>query len=161
MAAESSSSPLDQVAAVREQAGKELSAATSPEALEQFRIRFLGTKGQVKGLMKLLGAMPAAERPALGQAVNALQAELTEAFEGAKQRQAAGDQGGREGIDVTEPGIRPELGNRHPILKTADELAELFGRMGFVVAEGPEVEDEFHNFVALNIPASHPARDPA
>src|SRR5690606_13674932 len=64
-------------------------------------------------------------------------------------------------IDVTEPGLRPQLGNRHPILKTADELAELFGRMGFTVAAGPELEDEFHNFVALNIPPSHPARDPA
>ena len=159
MATESPSSPLEQVAAVRDRALQELSAATSTEALEQFRIRYLGTKGQVKALMKLLGAMPADQRPALGQAVNALQAELSEAFEAAKAARAG--EGGREQLDVTEPGARPELGNHHPILKTADELAALFGRMGFTVEEGPELEDEFHNFVALNIPPSHPARDPA
>jgi phenylalanyl-tRNA synthetase alpha chain len=63
-------------------------------------------------------------------------------------------------IDVTEPGIRPPMGNRHVLIKVIDELTELFGRMGFCVQSGPEVEDEFHNFIALNIPESHPARDP-
>src|SRR5687767_7212179 len=115
MAAESPSStsnntpPLEQVAAMRDQARQELSAATSTEALEQFRIRYLGTKGRVKALMKLLGSMPADQRPALGQAVNALQAELSEAFEAAKAAWV-GEQGGREQLDVTEPGTRPELG---------------------------------------------------
>src|SRR5205085_8919677 len=64
------------------------------------------------------------------------------------------------GVDVTEPGLQPQVGNRHILMKVIDELTELFGRMGFSVATGPEVEDEFHNFVALNIPESHPARDP-
>ncbi len=153
-------SPLEQASAVRAQAQGELSGATSAEALEQFRIRYLGTKGQVKGLMKLLGNLPAEQRRAFGQAVNALQAELTQAFEAARKALQAGAKE-EQGIDVTEPGVRPQLGNRHPILKTADELTELFGRMGFTVASGPELEDEFHNFVALNIPESHPARDPA
>lgn len=158
---ESVSGPLEQVAQVGRQARADLASAASAEALEEFRIRYLGTKGQVKALMKLLGGAAPAERPALGQAVNALQAELAEAHETRKQALLAAEQAGRDRIDVTEPGVRPQLGNRHPILKTADELAELFGRMGFSVASGPELEDEFHNFVALNIPPSHPARDPA
>jgi phenylalanyl-tRNA synthetase alpha chain len=66
----------------------------------------------------------------------------------------------KDAIDVTEPGLRPQVGNRHILMKVVDELTELFGRMGFAVAAGPEVEDEFHNFIALNIPRQHPARDP-
>lgn len=153
--------PLARVAKVRQQAEEELVVADSIAALEQFRIRYLGSKGLVKGLMKLLGAVPAGQRPALGQAVNELAAALNEAFEGKRLAASAAQPEGRDSIDVTEPGLRPPLGNRHPVLKTADELTELFARMGFVVASGPELEDEFHNFVALNIPPSHPARDPA
>lgn len=152
---------LERVSVLARAAQVELDAADSSEALEQFRIRYLGTKGQLKGLMKLLGSVAPQERPALGQQINTLQADLTAAFEARKQALLAAERIGVDQIDVTEPGERPQLGNRHPILKTADELAELFGRMGFTVAEGPELEDEFHNFVALNIPPSHPARDPA
>lgn len=157
----SETDPLLRVRDTRARAEVELAAADNAEALEQFRIRYLGSKGLVKGLMKLLGSVHASQRPALGQAVNELSASLTERFE-AKKR-AIDDNGlaGTHRIDVTEPGVRPQLGNRHPVLKTADELIELFARMGFAVAEGPELEDEFHNFIALNIPPSHPARDPA
>ena len=153
--------PAEQIAAVAAQARADLAAVASADGLEQFRIRYLGTKGAVKGLMKLLGRADPADRPALGQQVNALQAGLTGDFEARRQQLTTDATAGRDRIDVTEPGVRPGLGNRHPVLKTADELAELFGRMGFTVAAGPELEDEFHNFVALNIPPSHPARDPA
>ena len=153
--------PLEQVEAVGRQARTEIQAVSSPDDLEQFRIRYLGTKGQVKSLMKLLGKAAPVDRPMLGQRVNALQAELTERFETRRQELAAVVPAARDRIDVTEPGARPLLGNRHPVLKTADELGELFGRMGFNVAASPELKDEFHNFVALNIPPSHPARDPA
>ena len=155
--------PGESIARVQEArrlAEAELAAAGSAEALEQFRVRYLGTKGTLKGLMKLLGSVPAEQRPALGQAVNELSAALTAAFEARKAAFDAGAAGGLR-VDVTEPGIRPQLGNRHPVLKTADELTELFARMGFAVASGPELEDEFHNFIALNIPPQHPARDPA
>ena len=154
------SDPLARAQETRQQAEADLAAAASAEDLEQFRIRYLGSKGAVKGLMKLLGSVPADQRPALGQAVNELSAILTEAFE-SRKASLAGTEAGREQVDVTEPGLRPRLGNRHPVLKTADELTELFGRMGFAVASGPELEDEFHNFIALNIPPQHPARDPA
>src|SRR5687767_8007840 len=138
----------------------ELAAVRTADGLEQFRIKYLGTKGRVKGLMTLLGQVPREEKPAVGQRVNAVKDQLTAAFEARKQSLAGGAGDERDAVDVTEPGRRPELGNRHILMKVVDELTELFGRMGFAVAAGPEVEDEFHNFVALNIPESHPARDP-
>lgn len=153
-------SPLEQIDATRSAAEVELQAADAPDALEAFRVRYLGSKGQVKALMKLLGKADPADRPALGQQVNALSQTLTEAFEVKKAAAQAKQGASRDAIDVTEPGHRPRIGNRHPILKTADELTALFARMGFAVASGPELEDEFHNFVALNIPESHPAREP-
>src|SRR5207247_10138032 len=85
---------------------------------------------------------------------------LIVAFESKNSTLGAGEQGGRDAFDITEPGKQPLVVNRHVLMKTIDELTELFGRMGFAVASGPEVEDEFHNFVALNIPEQHPARDP-
>jgi phenylalanyl-tRNA synthetase alpha chain len=110
--------------------------------------------------MKLLGSVPKEEKPAMGQKVNAAKDQLTAAFE-TKTSQVGGSQSNQhDAIDVTEPGSKPQLGNRHILMKVIDELTELFGRMGFAVASGPEVEDEFHNFIALNIPKQHPARDP-
>ncbi len=137
----------------------ELAAGKNPADTEAWRIKYLGTKGLVKDFMKLLGTVPKEEKPALGQKVNAAKEQLTSAFE-ARQAELGGSQSNsRDAIDVTEPGARLPLGNRHILNKVIDELTELFGRMGFSVASGPEVEDEFHNFVALNIPKQHPARD--
>jgi phenylalanyl-tRNA synthetase alpha chain len=151
---------LDEIASVEKQAEQELHAVRGPEELEQFRIKYLGTKGAVKQLMTLLGRVPKEQKPAVGQRVNALKDRLSEQFQQKKQELSAhvGDVGLLE--DVTEPGLRPSIGNRHILMKVQDELTELFGRMGFTVETGPEVEDEFHNFVALNIPEQHPARDP-
>jgi phenylalanyl-tRNA synthetase alpha chain len=109
--------------------------------------------------MKLLGSVPKEQKPAIGQRVNVVKDEITAAFDARKtelSRAGAED----ASIDITEPGLRPQVGNLHILMKVQDELTELFGRMGFAVASGPEVEDEFHNFIALNIPESHPARDP-
>ncbi len=150
---------LDQIAEVARQADGELAAVTSAPELEQFRIKFLGVKGSIKSLMKLLGQIPREDKPAVGQKINGLDAHVREAFDAKKAQLSAG--GGEEmTADVTEPGQRPRIGNRHILMKVVNELSELFGRMGFSLAGGPEVEDEFHNFIALNIPASHPARDP-
>ena len=152
----------DAVARIEEvlrQGEAELAAVAGADALEQFRIKYLGAKGMVKGLMDLLREVPREQKPAVGQRVNAVRDQLAAAFE-AKKQQAAGGADERDAVDVTEPGLQPQVGNRHILMKVIDELTELFGRMGFSVAAGPEVEDEFHNFVALNIPESHPARDP-
>jgi phenylalanyl-tRNA synthetase alpha chain len=149
----------DQIDALAAQADGELSAVANSAQLEQFRIKFLGAKGGIKGLMKLLGQLPKERKPAFGQKINALQDRVQSAFEARSVQLTAGGASDST-IDITEPGIRPRIGNRHILMKVVNELTELFGRMGFALASGPEVEDEFHNFIALNIPASHPARDP-
>lgn len=150
---------LAQIEQVRQQAQQELAAVQTPDQLEQFRIKYLGSNGQIKGLMKLLGSVPKDQKPTVGQRANAVREEVTQAFE-QKQSQTALASDQKPLIDITEPGRKPQVGNLHILMKVQDELTELFGRMGFAVASGPEVEDEFHNFIALNIPASHPARDP-
>lgn len=153
---------MDQIEELSKQAAAELHSVKSADELEQFRIRFLGSKGKLKDAMNLLGQASKEQKPLIGQRINALKSQITGAFEGKKGELAysAGEGMGSGGEDVTEPGLRPAMGNRHILMKVIDELTELFGRMGFAVAAGPEVEDEFHNFIALNIPPSHPARDP-
>ncbi len=152
---------IEQIDEVSREAQAELAAVATPDDLEPFRIKYLGTKGRLKDLMQLLGQVPREQKPGIGQRVNALKQELTAKFEEKKSSLGAGvgvERGPVE--DVTEPGNRPQIGNRHILMRVVDELTELFGRLGFSVASGPEVEDEFHNFIALNIPESHPARDP-
>jgi phenylalanyl-tRNA synthetase alpha chain len=149
---------LEQIETVSQQADAELAAIKDAAGLEQFRIKFLGVKGSIKGLMTLLGQVPKDQKPALGQKINALKDRVTAEFETRKGALGSGPAADAE--DVTEPGLQPQIGNRHILSKVINELTELFGRMGFSLAWGPEVEDEFHNFIALNIPKSHPARDP-
>ncbi len=134
--------------------------AATPEAVEAARVEYLGQKnGRVKVAQERLKSLEPASRKEYGQRFNAAKGELEAALEAARSRMerkavvAAG-------LDVTLPGILPRLGHRHPLTQTADELIDLFGRFGFAVARGPEVEDTYHNFDALNIPPSHPARDP-
>jgi phenylalanyl-tRNA synthetase alpha chain len=139
-------------------------AATDAATLEAARVEFLGAKaGRLKSLQKGLGAVPPADKPAAGKRFNELKQSVERAFEEADQRVAlvatTGSSGG-EAYDPTLPGRRPRLGRLHPITQTIEELKEIMGRLGFSVASGPEIEDEWHNFEALNIPADHPARDP-
>ena len=134
----------------------------SPEAVEATRIVFLGQKqGKIKAAQEALRAIPNEAKRAYGQRFNAVKAALESAWEAAKAR-VDRPEAVIGGIDVTRPGTPvPRLGHRHPLTQTAEEVIDLFGRFGFSVARGPEVEDTFHNFEALNIPAAHPARDPA
>ncbi|MBV8779893.1 MAG: phenylalanine--tRNA ligase subunit alpha [Phycisphaerae bacterium] len=152
------SDPIATIQSVAAQADADLAAVQSAADLEQFRIKYLGSKGQFKELMKLLGTVPANQKRELGQQLNASSKRITEAFEAAKSSLGSTPTGPI--VDVTEPGRKYEIGHLHILMQVIDELTELFGRMGFAVASGPEVEDDFHNFVALNIPESHPARDP-
>src|SRR6187455_1332315 len=142
---------LEQIAQIQQQAMTELAAVKNAAELEQWRIKFLGSNGLVKGMMKLVGAAPKEQKREVGQRCNAVNAEVSAAFEVKKSNLGSGAQAGPL-EDVTEPGKPPVIGNRHILMKVTDELTELFGRMGFAIASGPEVEDEFHNFVALNIP---------
>ena len=148
---------IDQIAA---RAAADLAAVATLDQLEQFRIKYLGSNGEIKNLMQGIKQVPGDQKKAFGQKANAAKDQVTAAWEQKKTELSAGASADRDAIDVTEPGARPALGNRHILMKVTDELTELFARMGFAVATGPEVEDEFHNFVALNIPKQHPARDP-
>ncbi len=136
-------------------------AADDLQKLDQVRIDYLGKKGQLTGLLKQLGRLPADERKSAGQSVNAAKQELTAAIE-ARKSELEGTQLQQrllsEKIDVTLPGRGQQAGGLHPVTLTMDRIADLFSQTGFEIAEGPEVEDDYHNFEALNIPAHHPAR---
>ncbi len=139
-----------------------VSAAADIATLENARVDALGKKGRVTGLMKNLGGMDPEARKAAGQALNVLKSEIETAITTHRARLDAVALDAKlatEKMDVTLP-IRPEAkGLLHPISQTMDELATIFGAMGFTVAEGPDVEDDFHNFTALNFPPGHPARE--
>jgi phenylalanyl-tRNA synthetase alpha chain len=150
--------PMAMVDEVSRKADAELSNIWYLAQLEDFRIDYLGARGEIKGLMDLLAKMPRDQKPQLGRVINELKVRIQSRYGEIKSRLEAAPSEPAE--DVTEPGRRPVVGNQHILTKVIDELTELFGRMGFSQASGPEVEDEFHNFVALNIPSSHPARDP-
>ncbi len=139
-----------------------LEAASGAEALEAWRLAILGKSGRLSGLMSGLKDVPKEQKPAVGARLNQARAALEEAFN--TKKAAAGSVAiVEELVDVTEPGSISSHGpgRRHIITRVIDELVDVFGRMGFEVATGPEVEDDDHNFVKLNIPEAHPARDPA
>jgi phenylalanyl-tRNA synthetase alpha chain len=135
--------------------------APHADAVEAARIEFLGQRqGRIKAAQERLKTLDAAGKKVYGQRFNTAKKAIEEACDAAKSRVERPAAAAVEAIDVTLPGLRPRLGHRHPLTQTAEELIDLFGRFGFAVARGPEVEDVFHNFEALNIPAAHPARDP-
>ncbi len=152
-------SRLDQLQSDAESA---FTGASDSESLEQARVAFLGAKnGQFKDVQKLLGGIESSDKRAAGMRLNEVKNAINEAFQKAQEGVDGGDEAQIDPtFDPSLPGSRPTLGHVHPITQTIDHLTEIMGRMGFEVAEGPEVEDPWHNFVSLNIPEDHPARDP-
>lgn len=152
---------LESLAQMQSTALASLETAADDAALEAWRIEYLGTKGKVKAAMGAMKDVPGPDKPAYGQAVNALKTTLESAFSTRKSAIASHAVSGLC-IDMSEPGLieTASIGRRHIISRVRDELVDVFGRMGFDVATGPELEDDEHNFVKLNIPAEHPARDP-
>ena len=139
----------------------EFEACRDPAGLENAKARYLGKAGALTERLKALGRLPAAERPAAGARINEAKTAVEEAL--AKRREAlAGErlssQLSAEALDVSLPGRGPGTGGQHPLTRTLDRVATLFHSMGFAVADGPEIEDDFHNFTALNMPENHPAR---
>ena len=137
----------------------EIEALDTIDALESWRIAYLGSKGRLKGVMPLMKDVTKEDKPAVGKRLN----EVKQALEGAFETRKAGLTAAttlRPPLDITETGGQAAHGRRHVISRTIDEITQVFSRMGFSVAYGPEVEDEYHNFNALNIPYDHPARDP-
>jgi phenylalanyl-tRNA synthetase alpha chain len=151
---------LEQFEQIGAQALAELQSVQDLKALEDFRIKYLGRKGLILGLLSEVGKLPREEKPRGGQLANKAKNDVTAAFEERKKALEETGKQQRELVDVTLPGTEVRIGKRHVIMQTIDELLDIFGRMGFGVAYGPEVEDEWHNFIALNIPPEHPARDP-
>jgi phenylalanyl-tRNA synthetase alpha chain len=151
---------LDQFEQIGAQALAELENVRDLKSLEDFRIKYLGRKGLIMGLLSEVGKLPREEKPRGGQLANKAKNDVTAAFEERRKALEASQKPQRELVDVTLPGVPFAIGKRHVIMQTISELLDIFGRMGFGVAYGPEVEDERHNFVALNIPPEHPARDP-
>ncbi len=147
---------------IRGQFDREARAAGSSQELENLRVRYLGKKGELTSVLRLMGQLPAEERPAAGQAANetreAIEAALAErvAVVAAQERTLRLSE---EKIDITLPGIRRPMGARHPLSKAADEICDVFLGLGYSIAEGPEVELDHYNFEMLNTPAGHPARD--
>ena len=138
-----------------------IESAGDSAALEKLRVEWLGKKGRVTDLLKSLGQLDADERPKVGAEINAVKQLLNEQISERKetlQRAAIAAQLAAEALDVTLPGRREDLGALHPITRTIDRMAAYFGALGFEIVEGPEIEDDYHNFEALNIPAHHPAR---
>ncbi|TWT91926.1 phenylalanine--tRNA ligase subunit alpha [Neorhodopirellula pilleata] len=153
---------LDRLDQLQSDAQNAFDGAADADALEAARVTFLGAKnGQFKDVQKMLGGIEPADKRAAGMRLNDVKQAIHTAFETAQSQLGGGGSSQIEpGFDPSLPGRRPRLGHIHPITQTIDHLTEIMGRMGFEVAEGPEVEDPFHNFVALNIPEDHPARDP-
>lgn len=144
----------------RQAALSAIAAAQTLQELEAARVEFLGKKrGRLKELQSLLGRVEPEQRPLVGKLFNEVRTQVETAL---RERKAALErpQQAAESIDVTLPGRIPPLGRRHPLTQTMDEFKDIMGRLGFDVAYGPEIEDEYHNFVALNIQEDHPARDP-
>lgn len=139
----------------------EIESASTPDGLEKLRVGLLGRKGEITAQLKALGSLPAEDRPAAGKAVNEAKNAISAAIAGRKQAlsdRRLGEEISAGGIDVTLPGrgIRP--GAQHPLTRTIRRIRDILAGAGFSARSGPEVEDEFHNFTALNMPDNHPAR---
>lgn len=147
--------------ALIDEAGLAIARATQTSEVEHLRVHYLGKKGVLTEQLKRLGGLPAEERPRIGQWVNEAKEKLSAALSARRQdldHSARQETLAREIVDVTLPGRGVRLGGRHPVSRTLERLENLFLQLGFEIADGPEIEDEFHNFEALNIPQSHPAR---
>jgi phenylalanyl-tRNA synthetase alpha chain len=152
---------LEQFTKTGKEALSELKKISDQSALEQFRIKYLSRKGRITQMLSEIGKFPRELKPEAGQLANRIKNEVTQAYEQIKNTLIKSREAERkELVDVTLPGIPVNIGKQHIIMQTLNELLEIFGRMGFDVAYGPEVEDEWHNFIALNIGPEHPARDP-
>lgn len=162
-----SATPLDQfvqsLESLTQEAQTSFANADDTDQLDQARVEFLGAKnGRLKLIQKNLGGIDNADKPAAGKSLNATKQSIQSAFDEAKKR-LVGDENKvvrDPKFDATLPGKKFRMGKLHPITQTIDELKDIMGRLGFTPAQGPEVEDDYHNFQALNIPMSHPARDP-
>ena len=153
---------MTDISTLKKELETQIGAANDLKALDDVRVSALGKKGRITDLMKTLGGMTPDERKTQGQELNALKDEITALVarqEAALKKQELDQRLATETIDITLPVRAERKGSIHPISQTMDELVTIFGSMGFKVAEGPDIEDDWHNFTALNFPPGHPARE--
>ena len=147
------------IADIEKEALENIERAESADALESVSTRYLGRKGELTGFLRNISSLPEADRPDAGKNANLLKVKLESLIQQAASVLEAGVENGGAGIDVTLPGRPAERGSLHPITQVLNEISGIFMRLGFDIAEGPEVETDYYNFEALNIPKYHPARD--
>ncbi|MBR5808812.1 MAG: phenylalanine--tRNA ligase subunit alpha [Clostridia bacterium] len=151
-----------QLELIKKAAEEQLKVAETIEALEEARIKYLGKKGELTSILKGMGGLSAEERPVIGALANEVRESLTNAIDSKKaemEQKLQDEKLKKEVIDITMPGKRSKVGNLHPLTKVLDEFKDTVIGMGFEIAEGPDVETDYYNFEALNIPKNHPARD--
>jgi phenylalanyl-tRNA synthetase alpha chain len=151
---------IEELKQIGADAEKAFAEAKDERAVEDARIAFLGRKGRLTLATGMMKSIPKEEKPAAGKALNEAKKRLAQLLEEAKKRVASSAGAETASIDVTLPGRRPKIGAKHPITAMIDECVAIFRRMGFIAAEGPEIETVFNNFDALNTPQDHPSRDP-
>ena len=152
----------EQLEQIRREALAAMDAAADSQALETLRVKYLGKKGELTAVLKMMGKLSAEERPVMGQVANAVRADIEEKLESVKAKLAAKALEARllaEAVDVTIPGVPVAHGHKHPMSIVLDETKDIFVEMGFEVVEGPEVELESYNFTKLNAEPGHPSRD--
>ncbi len=152
----------EKLSQIKELAASRLSQAADLKALDAIRVDILGKKGELTQILKGMGALSPEERPKMGQMVNSVRAEIESMLEKSVSELRAKEQAAKlklETIDVTMPGKVPEMGHLHPMTTVIENIKSIFIGMGYEIAEGPEVEEAYYNFEALNIPKEHPARD--
>ena len=152
----------EKLQALKEQALQDLQTVDSLEALKTLKVQYLGKKGSLTEILRGMGGLSAEERPKIGQIVNELRTELEDKIDAYSEilaRKALAEKLANEKVDITLPGRAPKVGHLHPVTLTMREIKKIFMRMGFDVTEGPEIENDYFNFEALNLPKDHPARD--
>ncbi|MGY4516654.1 phenylalanine--tRNA ligase subunit alpha [Lysobacter sp. HA18] len=152
---------MSDISSLTQQALADIAAADSPDAIEALRVALLGKSGSITGQLKQLGTLPPDARKAAGEAINAARDTVTAALAERRaglESAALDTRLASESIDVTLPGIDVARGGLHPVSRTLERIAEIFGRLGYQLSDGPEIEDDWHNFEALNFPPHHPAR---
>ena len=150
---------LDQIEQLKQQILAEIADVATPNALEEFRIKYLARKGKIAELFDALRELSPQERPAVGRALNELRTLSQLRFDEKREEMRQTEEPRDTPLDLTLPGREPWLGSKHPITQTWEEIRRIFVGMGFGIATGPEIEDDYHNFEAVNFPPEHPARD--
>ncbi len=150
---------LEEIEKLKEEATVSLDLVKTPEDAEAFRLKYLSRKGYLAQLFERLKDVPKEDKPAIGKSLNDLRGLLEANFETAKKRIEAGVSQKKDMIDLSVPGRKRYAGRIHPLTQTARDIKRIFVSIGFGIADGPEIEDDYHNFEALNFPPDHPARD--